>query len=146
MLQTRKRTIYLTIQTVFFDMIASGVKKEEYRAIKPYYDERFRDAENIGFVTLVAGYRKSSPTMTVEVLSIAPGDMRPEWSGGETGRSYVIRLGKICSIANHVPGKSKRYRPTGLTYLKPTPERDSLQLLNDMEQGNTKSRNNRKPS
>lgn len=32
--------IILTIKKKWFDMILSGVKKEEYREIKPYYDSR----------------------------------------------------------------------------------------------------------
>ena len=34
----------LPIKKKWFDMIASGEKKEEYREIKPYYDSRFMNA------------------------------------------------------------------------------------------------------
>ncbi len=42
----------LPIKKKWFDMIASGEKKEEYREIKPYYDSRFMNA--FGFL-LVGG-------------------------------------------------------------------------------------------
>lgn len=35
------RVLTLAIKKEWFDMIASGVKREEYREIKPYYDSRF---------------------------------------------------------------------------------------------------------
>lgn len=34
--------LVLPIKKKWFDMIASGKKKEEYREIKPYYDVRFK--------------------------------------------------------------------------------------------------------
>lgn len=41
----------LSIKKQWFDMIASGVKKEEYRDIKPYYTSRFM---NIGLLDKAA--------------------------------------------------------------------------------------------
>lgn len=37
------KILHLTIKKKFFDMIASGVKLEEYRSIKPYWLVRFID-------------------------------------------------------------------------------------------------------
>ncbi len=34
----------LPIKKKWFDMIKAGIKKEEYREIKPYYDSRFGNA------------------------------------------------------------------------------------------------------
>lgn len=51
----------LPIKKKWFDMIASGEKKEEYREIKPYYDSRFMNA--FGFL-LVGGqmvYGEAAP-------------------------------------------------------------------------------------
>ena len=39
------RTLYLPLKKKWFDMIKSGVKKEEYRAIKPHYISRFFDCD-----------------------------------------------------------------------------------------------------
>jgi hypothetical protein len=35
------KVLHLTLKKKWFDMIASGEKKEEYRAIKPYWNRRF---------------------------------------------------------------------------------------------------------
>ena len=35
------KTLTLAIKKKWFDMIASGVKLEKYREIKPYYQSRF---------------------------------------------------------------------------------------------------------
>lgn len=37
------KTLHLTLKKKWFDMIASGEKKEEYREIKPYWIARFID-------------------------------------------------------------------------------------------------------
>ena len=53
--------LILPIKKKWFDMIASGEKKEEYREIKPYYDSRFMNA--FGFL-LVGGqmvYGEAAP-------------------------------------------------------------------------------------
>lgn len=35
------KILHLTLKKKWFDMIASGEKKEEYREIKPYWEKRF---------------------------------------------------------------------------------------------------------
>ncbi len=41
----KKRILHLTLHRIWFDKIANGIKKEEYRGNKPYYPVRkdFRD-------------------------------------------------------------------------------------------------------
>lgn len=76
-------------------MIASGEKKEEYRAITDYYDARFSNApkfkENgkwVFFVILRAGYQKDSPRLKICCwLDVDEG--KPEW-GAEPGKEYFI--------------------------------------------------------
>lgn len=46
------KTLHLTLKKKWFDMIASGEKKEEYREIKPYWITRLVDW---------SGYPKESP-------------------------------------------------------------------------------------
>lgn len=36
-----KPVLHLNLKSVWFDMILSGLKKEEYREIKPYWERRF---------------------------------------------------------------------------------------------------------
>lgn len=81
----------LTIKKQWFDMIASGEKKEEYREIKPYYDSRFRNAFGKPWpipVILRNGYAKDSPKLLCK-CELAIGEGRPEW-GAEPGEKYYI--------------------------------------------------------
>ena len=83
----------LPIKQKWFDMIASGEKREEYRAINPYYTIRFSNAPRFlangkehFYVRLRAGYRMDSPTMIVACwLDIGNG--KPEW-GATPGMDY----------------------------------------------------------
>lgn len=85
----------LTIKKKWFDMIASGEKKEEYRALSDYYDVRFSNAprffENgkwVFYLVLRAGYQKSSPRLTI-CCWLDVGKGKPEW-GAEPGKDYFI--------------------------------------------------------
>ena len=79
----------LAIQKVYFDKIASGKKKTEYRECKEYYDARFFKMadcaiacdsvgdnlkpipKDIKTLTLIVGYNKGAPRMTLEVERIS---------------------------------------------------------------------------
>jgi hypothetical protein len=106
------KTLHLTLKKKWFDMIASGEKKEEYREIKPYWASRLTTlpkewtddcinkiedcAEWTQFFNEVVfrnGYTKNAPTMKFkcEYITIALG--RVKW-GAEPGKKYfVIKLG-----------------------------------------------------
>lgn len=102
----------LPIKREWLEMIRSGEKKEEYRAISPYYTSRFKafipyiyhnnevaekvfrkaTAERIRIefrdVVLRAGYNPTSPaTMISGKITIGSG--RPEW-GALPGEEYYI--------------------------------------------------------
>lgn len=91
----------LPINGKWFDMIRSGVKKEEYRERTDYYETRFK---NIGLldafgtptgktakISLRNGYRKDSPKITVIVrLSIGKGN--PAWGAEPNHWYYVLRV------------------------------------------------------
>lgn len=88
----------LPIKKKWFDMIKSGEKKEEYREIKSYYDNRFKiyepylsDFESIIFRN---GYRKDSPKIKCYCY-ISKGYGREEW-GAEPGKEYYVL--KILSV------------------------------------------------
>lgn len=88
------RVLHLTLKKKWFDMIASGVKKEEYRETKPYWDKRLlgKDYDVIRFRN---GYAKDSPTMTVEYkgLDVALGVI--EWGAPGETPVYILELGEI---------------------------------------------------
>ena len=86
----------LAIKKKWFDLIASGEKKEEYREIKPYYQSRFN--KPLTHIRFTNGYGNSVPSLTVELLGISKGIPKPEWSEGtiEQGTEvYVLSLGGL---------------------------------------------------
>lgn len=101
--------LILPIKKKWFDMIASGEKKEEYREIKPYWDKRFRKvflfarlSEYSDYPTLPYGfdehevmfrngYSKNSPSFIAKcTLSIGKG--REEWGAEPRKEYYVIHI------------------------------------------------------
>lgn len=94
--------LILPIKKKWFDMIASGEKKEEYREIKPYWKTRFlNELKRTAFYNLSLytvdipiwvifrnGYRKDSPTIKCE-CTISTGGGKPEW-GAEPNKEYLI--------------------------------------------------------
>ena len=89
----------LAIKKKWFDLIASGEKKEEYREIKPYYQSRFN--KPLTHIRFTNGYGHSVPSLSVELLGISKGIPKPEWSEGtiEQGTEvYVLSLGDVCVI------------------------------------------------
>lgn len=84
-----KKILHLTLLRKWFDEIASGRKKEEYRAIKQYWTVRLKD-KNYDEIYFKNGYGKNVPFMRVEYKGIK-----------EKKGKYVIILGKILEIKNH---------------------------------------------
>lgn len=108
------KTLHLTLKKKWFDMIASGEKKEEYREIKPYWESRFIDPLlaydaslsefiygkgliDFDAVTFRNGYAKDAPTIILECKGIMIGLAKPEWSDNWQGNVFIIKLGEIIS-------------------------------------------------
>jgi hypothetical protein len=96
---TGKRVLHLTLKKKWFDMIASGEKKEEYREIKPFWIKRmkydFWPGRQYDIVRFKNGYAKNAPSMDVELINIGIGKAKPEWSDNWQGDVFIIQLGKI---------------------------------------------------
>jgi hypothetical protein len=96
------KVLHLTLKRKWFDMIASGEKKEEYRDLKLYWSDRLGEHEDCSFYEAVKfrnGYRPDSPIMVFKIEDIIIGEGRPEW-GAEPGRKYfIIKLGDKLSLA-----------------------------------------------
>jgi hypothetical protein len=106
------KTLHLTLKKKWFDMIAAGIKKEEYRDIKPYWIQRlttrdeFIGLEGMYFnsfdvVEFRNGYGKNAPTIHVECKGICanmPSPFHPEWIDDtidEFRNYFIISLGDI---------------------------------------------------
>ena len=118
------RILHLNLKRKWFDMIASGEKKEEYRDIKHYWVSRLVDglhpekeptdfsflwegmlwsmdtAEHYDIIEFRNGYAKKAPTMQVECLNITDGFTKLKWADSYKP-TFVIKLGKILSIKNY---------------------------------------------
>lgn len=91
------RILHLTLKKKWFDMIASGEKKEEYREIKPYWNKRLHKT----FYTHIKfrnGYRADAPNIFIELKGQHIGNGNVNWGAPENKNVYVLRLGNILKI------------------------------------------------
>lgn len=104
------KVLHLTLKKKYFDMIASGEKKEEYRQDKMYWKNRFvkegywhsQTCKDFDVIKFRNGYSKNAPVLLVECLGIKLCDLdevNPDWFGSfqeyEGMRIFIIKLGKI---------------------------------------------------
>lgn len=86
------KDLKLVLKRKWYDMIASGEKKEEYRELTDYWTERLwhKDYET---VTFYLGYAKDRPSMTFKIEGIDIDSGKPEW-GAVKKYYFVIKLGE----------------------------------------------------
>lgn len=94
--------LVLPIKKKWFDMIASGEKKEEYREIKPYYATRLGKYFNFtyGIVKQIIfrnGYSHNSPQIKC-VCSLDKGEGKEEWGAISGKKYYILRIKRVISI------------------------------------------------
>lgn len=86
----------LPIKRKWFDMIASGEKKEEYRDITHYYCQRF--AKYLGVpsfkIRFRAGYRSDSPLMECDVF-LSSGQGRQDWGAPANWIGFILKIQKV---------------------------------------------------
>jgi len=87
------QALKLTLHRHWFDQITAGVKKIEYRQIKPYWTTRL-EGKSFNEVHFRNGYRADAPFMRVKFKRISKNGC------------YQIHLGKILEIKNYVPIKA----------------------------------------
>lgn len=92
--QNDKNTLHLVLKHEWFFLIESNIKKEEYREIKPYYEQRLskENIKNFDKVCFHRGY--TSNTMTFEIISISKGKGKTEWGAPKDREVFIIKLGK----------------------------------------------------
>ncbi len=81
------KTIHLVLRYRWFDMIAHGSKREDYREIKPYY-EKLRDLKMGDGVVFHKGY--SSVTVTAKVRYCFQAYGITSWGGDPEKNQWVI--------------------------------------------------------
>lgn len=105
-MEKTKKTLHLVLKSQWYDMIASGEKKEEYREIKEYWVKRlgfhadvkfdiqqviFFPPEEIKYdvITFHKGYTKETITIKCEGIKISQG--KTQW-GAQKGMFYFVLL------------------------------------------------------
>jgi hypothetical protein len=91
----------MTLKKGPFDMIVSGEKKDEYRAIKEYWIKRLANEDRIkpqkyDLVHFRNGYAPTSPSVTLQFKGIRIGIGKKKW-GAPAHPVFIIKLGKIVS-------------------------------------------------
>lgn len=106
------KILHLSLKKEFYSLIESGIKTEEYREIKPYWENRIRcqaygvctpkqpclRARTVGvcdmrYTHVKFSYGYTKRTMSFEIESIRIGKGNPEW-GAPTEDVFIIKLGK----------------------------------------------------
>lgn len=97
------KILHLTLKKKWFDMILSGEKKEEYRAIKKYWQRRFCSTidytytqfKEFDIIRFTNGYGKDKPTFDIELKEIVVDFGIEEWGGEYNEYYYVLKLGEV---------------------------------------------------
>lgn len=94
----------LVLKGKWYDMIASGEKREEYREFKPYWINRLirffdktKDKEHI--VSFSKGYKKADMFFEINNVFRYGKSDHPEWGEPETPH-YVISLGEHVELVD----------------------------------------------
>ena len=100
------RILHLTLKKRWFELIAVGTKKHEYRTDKPYWRKRLvenGESKEFDVVRFKNGYSKTAPTMDVEFKGISFTSDRwwtPKHGEDFEGNIIVISLGRVLGITN----------------------------------------------
>lgn len=105
---SNNKTLKVPIKKEFFDMILSGEKPEEYRELKPYWDNKLihynKGFRPYDYVEFTNGYGDSCPQITVEWKGTKIGFPNLAWCGQILNKPYekvyVISLGNLVSFKN----------------------------------------------
>lgn len=101
-----KNILTLVLKEKWFTMIQSGIKLEEYREIKPYWNKVFLESGKIKLkgkvyhhsdiiLCLCLGYKKDREKLYFTIKRVRVGEGKKEW-GAEPGKEYhTILLGDL---------------------------------------------------
>lgn len=81
----------LVLKGCWYDMIAKGEKREEYREIKPYWENRLT-IKDFTHVRFRRGY--TNTTMLFRIDSITIGKGNPQWGAPEDKEVFIIKFSR----------------------------------------------------
>ena len=91
------KTLRLIVHKRWFDAIASGTKREEYRTLSHYWTVRLMDGslpKKFDAVVFRNGYHRDAPTIEREHLGTTIGCGNQIW-GAPSHPVYMIALGSV---------------------------------------------------
>lgn len=108
--------LVLTLKKQWFDMILSGIKTEEYREIKPYWEKRFENyfgkhydiSQEIPtrvwntqkkIVVFRNGYGNDKPEFSAE-CSIREGSGKESWGAEKDVKYFILKIHRIFAVKN----------------------------------------------
>ncbi len=97
------KILHLTLHRRYFDAIARGEKKIEYRMVKPFWEKRLA-GQTYDEVHFRNGYDLTRPWMRVQLLRIERG----EW---ETQPAFHLHLGAILELRNWIDHQPELLKP-----------------------------------
>lgn len=111
--------LILPIKQKWFEMIASGEKKEEYREVKEYYNKRFSKLFPYNYhtnkegttwylgdrsmpkeIVFRNGYNYNSPSIKC-LCNLKMGYGKKEWGAVEGEKYYILEILEILEVRNY---------------------------------------------
>ena len=93
------KNLFLTIQRKYFEEILMGLKREEYRLFKPFFEKKLINIE-YKTITFKNGYSKHSPFIIAEYLGYDIIELQHEFFGKEKVKVFQIKIGKLLKTKN----------------------------------------------
>lgn len=93
-----KKVLRLPLSQPWYDKIYEGIKPEEYRDQKAYYDSRLLikgEFKEFDYILFVNGYGAHRPHMLVEWKGTSLDRGKEEWGAVKDVVYYVLHLGKV---------------------------------------------------
>lgn len=93
---TLMKELKLVLTYMWYDMIDSGEKPEEYRDTTPFYRSRLETLRwrKYDIVTFYRGYAKNRRTMSFKYGGARIGTGQEKWGAKPSKEYYVIKLGE----------------------------------------------------
>ncbi len=104
------RVLRLTLKRKWFDMIASGVKREEYRTPGKWILSRL-EGKDYDVIEFKNGFGPNVPTMLVEYRGWARSSGLREWGAQPSVEYATIKLGRVLSLHTPEPLRIDRLNP-----------------------------------
>lgn len=103
-----KPILHLNLISRFYQMIELGIKTEEYREQKPYWNRIFGTGKikikgkyyhpTDVIICFSNGYKKSRPQMFLECKGLNVGFGKQEWGAIKDKQYYILNLGNKLKI------------------------------------------------